>query len=95
MAGGVMEGHETEIGIGQTWKSNSITPRTSTAVYFEAITLAGLSLRLQSSSRGLAQFVTHYQHSSSQQHLVQVMTITHNFAGHPPPGCTSVHSRHG
>ena len=44
---------ETEIGIGQmsAWKLNSITPRTSTAVYFEVVTPAGQPL--QPGSRGL------------------------------------------
>ena len=70
---------ETEIGIGQTsaWKLNSITPRTSTAVYFEVVTPAGQPL--QAGSRGLIQFVTHYQHSSGQQRL-RVTTIARNFA---------------
>ena len=70
---------ETEIGIGQTsaWKLNSITPRTSTAVYFEVVTPAGQPL--QPGSRGLIQFVTHYQHSSGQQRL-RVTTIARNFA---------------
>ncbi|KAF9233404.1 hypothetical protein BU15DRAFT_90369 [Melanogaster broomeanus] len=70
---------ETEIGIGQTsaWKLNSITPRTSAAVYFEVVTPAGQAL--QPGSRGLIQFVTHYQHSSGQQRL-RVTTIARNFA---------------
>ncbi|KIJ14657.1 hypothetical protein PAXINDRAFT_115705 [Paxillus involutus ATCC 200175] len=70
---------ETEIGIGQTsaWKMNSITPRTSAAVYFEVVTPAGQAL--QPGSRGLIQFVTHYQHSSGQQRL-RVTTIARNFA---------------
>lgn len=70
---------ETEIGIGQTsaWKLNSITPRTSTAVYFEVVTPAGQAL--QPGSRGLIQFVTHYQHASGQQRL-RVTTIARNFA---------------
>ena len=75
---------ETEIGIGQTsaWKLNSITPRTSTAVYFEVVTPAGQPL--QPGSRRLIQFVTHYQHSSGQQRL-RVTTIARNFveAGSP------------
>ncbi|KAI6029823.1 hypothetical protein PISMIDRAFT_592982 [Pisolithus microcarpus 441] len=70
---------ETEIGIGQTsaWRLNAITPRTSTAVYFEVVTPAGQAL--QPGSRGLIQFVTHYQHSSGQQRL-RVTTIARNFA---------------
>lgn len=70
---------ETEIGIGQTsaWRLNAITPRTSAAVYFEVVTPAGQAL--QPGSRGLIQFVTHYQHSSGQQRL-RVTTIARNFA---------------
>ncbi|TFY60720.1 hypothetical protein EVJ58_g4957 [Rhodofomes roseus] len=70
---------ETEIGIGQTsaWKINSITPRTATGVYFEVVTPAGQPL--QPGSRGLIQFVTHYQHSSGQLRL-RVTTIARNFA---------------
>jgi len=70
---------ETEIGIGQTsaWKLNTINPRTSEAVYFEVVTPAGQPL--QQGSRGLIQFVTHYQHSSGQMRL-RVTTIARNFA---------------
>ncbi|KAF8830538.1 hypothetical protein HHX47_DHR2000920 [Lentinula edodes] len=70
---------ETEIGIGQTsaWKINTLTPRTSAGVYFEVVTPAGQPL--QPGSRGLIQFVTHYQHASGQQRL-RVTTIARNFA---------------
>lgn len=70
---------ETEIGIGQTsaWKLNTINPHTSEAVYFEVVTPAGQPL--QQGSRGLIQFVTHYQHSSGQMRL-RVTTIARNFA---------------
>ncbi|GJJ14926.1 GTPase-activating protein S23 [Clathrus columnatus] len=70
---------ETEIGIGQTsaWKICSLTPRTSQAVYFEVVTPAGQPL--QPGSRGLIQFVTHYQHASGQMRL-RVTTIARNFA---------------
>ncbi|KAI0277947.1 hypothetical protein BGY98DRAFT_1089740 [Russula aff. rugulosa BPL654] len=70
---------ETEIGIGQTsaWKLNTISPRTSEAVYFEVVTPAGQPL--QQGSRGLIQFVTHYQHSSGQMRL-RVTTVARNFA---------------
>ncbi|KAI0086877.1 hypothetical protein BDY19DRAFT_959387 [Irpex rosettiformis] len=70
---------ETEIGIGGTsaWKINCVTPRTAAAVYFEVVTPAGQPL--QPGSRGLIQFVTHYQHSSGQQRL-RVTTIARNFA---------------
>jgi protein transport protein SEC23 len=70
---------ETEIGIGQTsaWKLNTINPRTAEAVYFEVVTPAGQPL--QQGSRGLIQFVTHYQHSTGQMRL-RVTTIARNFA---------------
>lgn len=70
---------ETEIGIGQTsaWKVAALSPKSSTAVYFEVVTPAGQPL--QSGSRGLVQFVTHYQHSSGQMRL-RVTTIARNFA---------------
>ncbi|KAG2353104.1 hypothetical protein BDR07DRAFT_1310826, partial [Suillus spraguei] len=70
---------EMEIGMGQTsaWRINSITPRTSAAIYFEVVTPAGQPL--SPGSRGLIQFVTHHQHSSGQMHL-RVTTIARNFA---------------
>ncbi|PWN47806.1 protein transport protein SEC23 [Violaceomyces palustris] len=70
---------ETEIGIGQTsaWKFSSVTPKTSAGVYFEVVTPAGQPL--QPGSRGLIQFVTHYQHASGQYRL-RVTTIARNFA---------------
>ncbi|KAF9512932.1 hypothetical protein BS47DRAFT_1317957 [Hydnum rufescens UP504] len=70
---------ETEIGLGQTsgWKISALSPRTSTAVYFEVVTPAGQPV--QSSSRGLIQFLTHYQHSSGTMRL-RVTTIARNFA---------------
>ncbi|OBZ67637.1 Protein transport protein SEC23 [Grifola frondosa] len=46
-------------------------------VYFEVVTPAGQPL--QPGSRGLIQFVTHYQHASGQQRL-RVTTIARNFA---------------
>ncbi|KAI0761319.1 copii coat protein [Trametes elegans] len=70
---------ETEIGIGQTsaWKVNAVVPRTAAGVYFEVVTPAGQPL--QPGSRGLIQFVTHYQHSSGKNRL-RVTTIARNFA---------------
>ncbi|KAI6116477.1 hypothetical protein F5141DRAFT_1187662 [Pisolithus sp. B1] len=65
----------TEIVIGQAsvWRLSAISPQTSTAMYFEV-----------PGSQGLIQFMTHYQHSSGQQHL-HVTTIVCNFtkAGSP------------
>ncbi|KAG1718205.1 hypothetical protein EDB19DRAFT_1800806 [Suillus lakei] len=79
---------ETEIGIGQTsaWRINSITPRTSAAIYFEVVTPAGQAL--SPGSRGLIQFVTHYQHSSGQMRL-RVTTIARNFAEANSPSIAS------
>ncbi|KAH9973826.1 hypothetical protein BGW80DRAFT_1437143 [Lactifluus volemus] len=76
---------ETEIGIGQTsaWRLNTISPRTAEAVYFEVVTPAGQPL--QQGSRGLIQFVTHYQHSIGQMRL-RVTTIARNFAEAGSPG---------
>lgn len=70
---------ETEIGIGQTsaWKICTLTPRTAEAVYFEVVTPAGTPV--PPGSRGLIQFVTHYQHSSGAMRL-RVTTIARNFA---------------
>ncbi|KZT60862.1 hypothetical protein CALCODRAFT_480265 [Calocera cornea HHB12733] len=70
---------ETEIGIGQTsaWKICVLTPNTSLGVYFEVVTAAGQPL--QPASRGLIQFVTHFQHSSGQYRL-RVTTVARNFA---------------
>jgi len=70
---------ETEIDIGQTsaWKICTISPSTAQAVYFEVVTPAGQPL--QPGSRGLIQFVTHFQHASGQQRL-RVTTIARNFA---------------
>lgn len=69
---------ETEIGIGQTsaWKVCSLTDKTSLAVYFEVVTPAG---QPPSNSRGLVQFVTHYQHPSGVYRL-RVTTVARNFA---------------
>ncbi|KZV67256.1 protein transporter SEC23 [Peniophora sp. CONT] len=77
---------ETEIGIGQTsaWKLNVLTPRTAAAVYFEVVTPAGQPL--PPNSRGLIQFVTHYQHSSGQMRL-RVTTLARSFA---EPGAPAV-----
>ncbi|KAG2356526.1 hypothetical protein BDR07DRAFT_439314 [Suillus spraguei] len=70
---------ETEIVIGQTsaWRINSITPKTSAAIYFEVVTSAGRPL--SHGSRGLIQFVTYYQYSSGQMCL-HVTTIAQNLA---------------
>lgn len=80
---------ETEIGIGQTsaWKICSITPKTTVGVYFEIATPAGQ--QVAAGSRGMIQFVTHYQHSSGQFRL-RVTTLARNFAeaGSPSIGAS-------
>lgn len=65
---------ETEIGIGQTsaWKLCGITPKTTVGVYFEVA--AQPQQQVQPGTRGLIQFVTHYQHSSGVFRL-RVTTI--------------------
>lgn len=69
---------ETEIGIGQTsaWKMCSITPSTTNGIYFEVV---NQSTPFAPGTRGLIQFVTHYQHSSGQFRL-RVTTVARNFA---------------
>ncbi|KAF9437263.1 GTPase-activating protein S23 [Entomortierella beljakovae] len=70
---------ETEIGIGNTsaWKMCGVTPKTTNGVYFEVVTQQGQSL--QPGSRGLVQFVTHYQHSSGHFKL-RVTTVARSWA---------------
>ncbi|ORX90111.1 hypothetical protein K493DRAFT_231517 [Basidiobolus meristosporus CBS 931.73] len=67
---------ETEIGIGGTsaWKFCGISPRTSAAVYFE---VSNQSNSLAPGSRGLIQFVTHYQHANGEYRL-RVTTVARN-----------------
>ncbi|KAK9898719.1 hypothetical protein P389DRAFT_141717 [Cystobasidium minutum MCA 4210] len=76
---------ETEIGIGQTssWKICSLNPKSTFGVYFEVVTPAGQPMG-PDSSRGMIQFVTHYQHPSGQFRL-RVTTLARSFAeaGHP------------
>ncbi|KAI9360878.1 protein transporter SEC23 [Pilaira anomala] len=70
---------ETEIGIGNTsaWKMCSLNHETTNAVYFEVVNQP--SAPFQPGSRGLIQFVTHYQHASGQFRL-RVTTVARNFA---------------
>ncbi|ORX93438.1 copii coat protein [Basidiobolus meristosporus CBS 931.73] len=67
---------ETEIGIGGTsaWKFCGISPRTSAAIYFE---VSNQSNSLAPGSRGLIQFVTHYQHANGEYRL-RVTTVARN-----------------
>jgi protein transport protein SEC23 len=70
---------ETEIGIGGTsaWKLCSLTPNTSLGTYFEVVNPAGQPL--QPGSRGIIQFVTHYQHANGTFRL-RVTTVARSFA---------------
>ncbi|KAI9015300.1 protein transporter SEC23 [Phycomyces nitens] len=70
---------ETEIGIGNTssWKICSITPNSTHGIYFEVANQP--TAPFQPGSRGLIQFLTHYQHSSGQFRL-RVTTVARNFA---------------
>lgn len=79
---------ETEIGIGGTsaWKMCSITPRTSIGAYFEVVTPAGQPL--QPGSRGLIQFVTHYQHANGAYRL-RVTTVARSFGESGSPQITA------
>lgn len=72
---------ETEIGIGQTsaWKICGITPKTTVGVYFEVA--AQPQQQVQPGTRGLIQFVTHYQHSSGVFRL-RVTTIARKWVPH-------------
>ncbi|KAI8069597.1 protein transporter SEC23 [Gongronella butleri] len=69
---------ETEIGIGNTsaWKICSLTNKTTHGIYFEVVNQP--TVPLQPGSRGLIQFVTHYQHASGQYRL-RVTTVARNF----------------
>ncbi|KAJ3340011.1 GTPase-activating protein S23 [Gonapodya sp. JEL0774] len=68
---------ETEIGIGGTsaWRLCALTPKTTVGVYFEVAP----NVTVQPGTRGLVQFVTHYQHSGGTFRL-RVTTIARNWA---------------
>lgn len=67
---------ETEIGIGGTtaWKMCSLDPNVSIAVYFEVVNQQPAA----PGSKGLIQFLTHYQ-SSSGQRVLRVTTVARNW----------------
>ncbi|KAI9164240.1 GTPase-activating protein S23 [Blastocladiella emersonii ATCC 22665] len=76
---------DTEIGMGGTsaWKFAAITPRTTAAVYFEmANQQAGTPVT--PGSRGVVQFVTHYQHASGQMRLRVTTVARHIVDGSAP-----------
>lgn len=78
---------ETEIGIGGTcsWKFCSLTPSSSTAIYFEVVNQQPQAL--PPGSRGMVQITTQYQHSSGQFRL-RVTTIARNWADPNAPEIT-------
>ncbi len=63
---------DTEIGMGGSsqWKTCSLTPRTTHAIYFEVVGAGPAS----PNAIGLAQFITYYQHSAGQYRL-RVTTV--------------------
>lgn len=77
---------ETEIGIGNTssWKICGINPSTTLAVYFEVASGGGSAgggatgQAVAPGTRGMVQYVTHYQHSSGQMRL-RVTTVARNW----------------
>ena len=75
---------ETEIGIGLTsaWRLPVLTPRTSTALYFEICNTGNPSA--QHGSRGLVQFATKYQHPSGEFRL-RVTTVARSIVNDSDP----------
>ena len=72
---------ETEIGVGGTnaWKLCSLTPTTTTSLYFEVVQQPNQAA--QQGGRGVIQFVTHYQHASGQYRL-RVTTAARKYELH-------------
>jgi len=70
---------DTDVGMGGTcqWKFCSLTPSTTTAIFFEIVNQHGAPI--PQGGRGCIQFITQYQHSSGQQR-VRVVTIARNWA---------------
>ncbi|XP_064020766.1 protein transport protein Sec23A-like isoform X2 [Pogoniulus pusillus] len=68
---------ENELGIGGTsqWKMCSLDPSTTLAIYFEVVN----QHNAPQGGRGAVQFVTQYQHSSTQKRIC-VTTIARNWA---------------
>ncbi|XP_072799849.1 protein transport protein Sec23B isoform X2 [Vicugna pacos] len=63
---------ENELGVGGTsqWKICGLDPTSTLGIYFEVVSQGG---------RGAVQFVTHYQHSSTQRRI-RVTTVARNWA---------------
>ncbi|NXO06981.1 SC23A protein, partial [Oriolus oriolus] len=70
---------ENELGIGGTsqWKICSLDPSTTLAIYFEVVNQHNAPI--PQGGRGAVQFVTQYQHSSTQRRI-RVTTIARNWA---------------
>jgi protein transport protein SEC23 len=80
---------ETEIGIGGTnsWKFCALSPTTTAALYFEVCQQPasnGANTSMQQGSRGLIQFITHYQHGSGF-HKLRVTTVARNWVDASSP----------
>ncbi|ORZ29506.1 hypothetical protein BCR44DRAFT_1449714 [Catenaria anguillulae PL171] len=80
---------ETEIGLGGTssWRFAAMTPRTTAAVYFE-LANAQQTGPVAPGSRGLVQFITHYQHASGQMRL-RVTTVARHIVDGSAPDITA------
>ena len=65
---------DTEMGMGGTcqWKFCTLTPTTTTSIFFEIVNQHGAPI--PQGGRGCIQFITQYQHASGQQR-VRVVTI--------------------
>ncbi|XP_044013279.1 protein transport protein Sec23A isoform X2 [Aphidius gifuensis] len=70
---------EQEVGLGGTcqWKFCSLTPSTTTALFFEVVNQHAAPI--PQGGRGCIQFITQYQHSSGQRRI-RVTTIVRNWA---------------
>ncbi|XP_014212408.1 protein transport protein Sec23A [Copidosoma floridanum] len=70
---------EQEIGLSGTcqWKFCSLTPSTTTALFFEVVNQQAAPI--PQGGRGCIQFITQYQHSSGQRRI-RVTTVARNWA---------------
>lgn len=69
---------EQEVGLGGTcqWKFCSLTPSTTTAIFFEVVNQH--TAPIPQGGRGCIQFITQYQHSSGQRRI-RVTTIARKY----------------
>lgn len=70
---------ENELGVGGTsqWKICGLDPTTTLGIYFEVVNQHNTPI--PQGGRGAIQFVTHYQHSSTQRRI-RVTTVARNWA---------------